>query len=260
MKKLKFKLDALREEMEILNMDDLISTKGGGAAGYYGYSTWEEFIYAADHGDVPDGSYYEDGVSGGYGVQGDYGSTLPFLHLDGGYGGWSDGGYGGYGGSSDTTAVINYVNTNFASYLANNPNVIIRVSQTPGDSSVTYNTQDKFYKDSNGNTVYGITYKSGNLIFVDISPGVGDEISMGNSDLNIEHELLHAQHIRENGVMYQNNREQFNLNSEYAAYYNQWYDAVQTFGATSQQAIGCQNQMNSLIANGATGGFSTSIN
>jgi hypothetical protein len=105
MKKLKFKLDALREEMEILNMGDLISTKGGGAAGYYGYSTWEDFVYAVDHGDVPDGSYFPDGVSGGYGVHGDYGN-LPYLHLDAGYGTWNaggygaSGGYGGYGGHS----------------------------------------------------------------------------------------------------------------------------------------------------------------
>ncbi|QNR86777.1 hypothetical protein H9N25_10510 [Pedobacter riviphilus] len=91
MKKLKFKLDALREEMEILNMDDLISTKGGGAAGYYGYSTWEDFVYAVDHGNVPDGTYFPDGVSGGYGVHGDYGN-LSYLHLDGGYGSWNAGG------------------------------------------------------------------------------------------------------------------------------------------------------------------------
>jgi hypothetical protein len=159
MKKLKFKLDALREEMEILNMGDLISTKGGGAAGYYGYSTWEDFVYAVDHGDVPDGSYFPDGVSGGYGVHGDYGN-LSYLHLDAGYGTWngggygSSGGYGGYGGGyySVTDSHGSYLmDPNY--YTSTSGNLYYRVSFDGG--TTWQNTQSAFQGNMFSSTYVG---------------------------------------------------------------------------------------------------------
>ncbi len=85
MKKLKLRLDDLRESMELLELEDLGSFKGG-TGGYYGYNSWADFTNAALNGQVEDGCYFDNGTSGGAGVHGD-----PWMYGEGG------GGYGQYG-------------------------------------------------------------------------------------------------------------------------------------------------------------------
>lgn len=92
MKKLKLRLDALREEMELLDLDDLNSFRGG-TGGYYGYDTWSDFLDAAENGDVPDGTYFDNGTAGGYGVHGD---AWMYANGGGGYGQYGQPGYGDY--------------------------------------------------------------------------------------------------------------------------------------------------------------------
>ncbi|TCD01259.1 hypothetical protein [Pedobacter psychroterrae] len=73
MNKLKMNLDALLGEMEPLTLDELNSLRGG-YGGYYGYDTWNEFLAAADSGDIGAGEYHNvdaslpsGGASGGSG-------------------------------------------------------------------------------------------------------------------------------------------------------------------------------------------------
>lgn len=254
MKRLKLNLDQLSEELEMLDFAHLHSIKGGYGesggtnGGYGGYSSWEELWNAMLNGYVPPEGTYTPGGSGGYGGYGGY-------YPSGGYGG----GYGGYGADpTATTNLLNYVNSNFSGFFSNNPNVMVIVTDAiPTSTGYTYDTSSHTYRNSSGGSVYGITYKSGDLIFVYMSPAIGTVISGGGSASVIEHELLHAQHIRQYATLYETNRAKFNLESEYAAYSNQRYDAI--LAGDTATANACMNMMSSLMLQGAEGIFSSGL-
>lgn len=154
--------------------------------------------------------------------------------------------------------MLDYINANYGDFFTKNPDVMVIVTDTiPPETGHFYDTVSQTFRDSDGNSIYGITYKSGDLTFVYMSPAIGNVIKSGGSASVIEHELLHAQHIRQYATLYENDRDKFNLESEYAAYTNQWYDAVSAGDTATANA--CMNMRTSLMLQGAEGYFSSGL-
>ncbi|SDF79300.1 hypothetical protein SAMN05421827_101568 [Pedobacter terrae] len=108
---LKLSLDALREEMTLIDQSDLSMLKGG--TGNYGaYNSWEDMYAAMQNGYVPPAGSYSPGGGnnggyGGYGQYGGYGGYTNWWEDPNYFGGSGSGGYGsygGYGGYSSTNA------------------------------------------------------------------------------------------------------------------------------------------------------------
>ncbi|SDJ04339.1 hypothetical protein SAMN04487898_101157 [Pedobacter sp. ok626] len=262
MKRLKLNLDQLSEELEMLDPEHLRGIKGGygesgGSGGYGGYNSWEELWNAMQNGYVPPEGTYNPGGSGGYGNYGGYNGGWPGWYPpggSGGYGGYSPsggygGGYGGYGGPnpSATLELINRVQNNFSQFYGHFPNAITIAGST-APQGYTINSEGQYINTVSGAASYGLTYKSGDLTFVYISPyimNLDETTSMGL----IGHELIHAAHFSEHSALYNSNSSQFKLNSEYAAYKFQRDYYIST-GDTESRNL-CQEQMDSLEAAGA---------
>lgn len=218
MKKLKLRLDELREEVDILNMDDL-STFKGGTGSYYGYSTWNEFTTAITNGQVPDGTYYPDGVSGGYGVHDGYAGQW-YTTLTGGYQS-----FGGYASSTPsdpkTTELNSEVMSKYSNFMFTHTDTVL-LSGTNVPAGYTINASGE-YVDTSGGICYGVTERRDSKTYVYISPYVMTDSNLNEASRQglIGHELTHVANIKDHAALYATNRAQFNLNSEYAAHSNQ---------------------------------------
>ena len=74
---------------------------------------------------------------------------------------------------------------------------------------------------------------------------------------SLKHELLHVQQVKQYSSQYEYDPAKFNLESEYAVYYNRYHDAVAAGGAL--QASKCSSIMTSLMLRGAEGTFSSGL-
>jgi|GEM_PF-6744333 len=230
MKRPKLNLDELSKELEMLDAEYLRGLKGGYGE-YGGYNTWEELWEAMQNGyQPPEGTYYPGGDPSGTG--GDYGNDNGYggynnqwpggypPGTDGEYGDYGMGGeygdYGGYAGYEHLTSdLIDRIQNNYSLFFSSFHDTIVK-SGSDVPSGYTMGS-DGEYISPQGVTTYGITYKSGDLTFIYISPHVmnlDESTSMGL----IGHELIHAMHISQHADLFASDYSQFALNSEGAAY------------------------------------------
>lgn len=235
---------------EMLNEDEMRGILGGCGEGGSGYVDGGTLNTVTIYPTNP-GGYTDYGNGGGYGDGG-------FGYGQNNYGAGQSNGGGGGGSTGGTTMtyaqkMAEAMNRLFPGFMANHNNMIITTDTPPGFTL----RADNSFLDANGNTVFGNVYRSGNLTIISISKYVLDNIAANSQDGIIGHELVHALNIEQNYNEYITNYAQFRLNSELAAYN---YQMDRAMSIRDQATVDrCMAEINSLIAKGATGGYSSKV-